>query len=158
MELENRHDAILSEEWSMKRYASLFRRGPNLAREIVCREEILRLPALGAVVGMDFSDVRVQCSKTMYIIENVVDKICFTDSKIARLRTELMLYESIIKTLTDKQRLFVQLKYELGMKFEDVADFMNITLDGAKYYPRKILPIAENARMRQAGNQSIEQI
>jgi DNA-directed RNA polymerase specialized sigma24 family protein len=158
MELENRDDGILSEEWSLKRYASLFRRGPNLRREITRREEELRLPALGAAVGMDFSNVRVQGTRTMHVIENVVDKICFTDSKIARLRTELMLYETIIATLTDKQRTFVELKYELGMRFEDVAIFMHISLDGAKYYARKILPIAENARKRHLGNQSIEQI
>lgn len=158
MQLENRRDAIFSEEWDMKRYASLFRRGPNLAKEIADREKELRLPALGAAVGMDFSDVRVQGSKTMYVIENVVDKICFTDSKIARLRTELMLYRVIMQALTEKQRTFVQLKYEYGMKLKDVADFMHIGLDGAKYYPRKIYPIAERVRKRQPGNQSIEQI
>ena len=158
MELENRHDAILSDEWSMKRYGSLFRRGPNLAREIAVREEELRLPALESAVGMDFSDVRVQGSKTMYVIENVVDKICFTDSKIAMLRTELMLYRAIMQALTEKQKTFVLLKYECGMKFEDVADFMHTGLDGAKYYPRKIYPIAESVRKRQPGNQSIEQI
>lgn len=157
MQLENRDNAILLEGWSLKRYASLFRRGPNLAKEIADREEELRLPALGAAAGMDFSDVRVQGSKTIYVVESAVDKICFTDSKITRLRTELMLYRAIMQALTEKQKTFVQLKYEYGMKLEDVADFMHIGLDGAKYYLRKICPIAERVRKRQPGNQSIEQ-